>query len=435
MKSCVSTSTELERALLGSMLISREAFEKGCGCLRVEDFGEIEHQIIFSTMQKMFRDGTPCDNITLMDALGTDLQTAGGITYITKLSLAVPSGANAAYYINGVMSASGQRHLVAGLQRVLDDIKTGADSDYISDAQSVIDGVKAIGSGTVAPVGDKFLSAVLSIGAKDSGLKTGFLALDTKLRGLKPGHMTVIGARPSMGKTSFGMNIAVNVAMQDKVVAAFSLEMNEEDIVRRAVMSTALYSDIDAQSGDPKQVASAAETAGTLSKTKLYVIDDALTVDKMKARCYAIRQQEKALDLVVIDYLGLIQGRGKSRDRVSEVSEISRSVKLMARELNVPVLILSQLSRNPEQRNDHRPMLSDLRESGAIEQDADEVLFLYRPAVYDTSKDEKEATVIIAKNRNGRTGECNLLWDGEHFRFYEHEIDFDAIGEDEQICM
>ena len=177
------------------MLISREAFEKGCGCLRVEDFGEIENQIIFSTMQKMFHDGTPCDNITLMDALGTDLQTAGGITYITKLSLAVPSGANAAYYINGVMAASGQRHLVAGLQRVLDDIKTGADSDYISDAQSVIDGVKAIGSGTVAPVGDKFLSAVLSIGAKDSGLKTGFLALDTKLRGLKPGHMTVIGAR------------------------------------------------------------------------------------------------------------------------------------------------------------------------------------------------------------------------------------------------
>lgn len=417
------------------MLINREAFEKGCGALRVVDFSEAEHQTIFAAMQKMFRDGIPCDNITLMDALGADLQTAGGIAYITELSLAVPSGANAARYIQSVMEQSSERRLRDGLQAVLDEMNTGDGADHVAAAQGVIDGVRATGSGTVAPVGGDFLVAAARIGDRNTGLSTGFLVLDVSMGGLKPGYMTVVGARPSMGKTALATNIAVAAALSGKTVAVFSLEMSREDVLQRAVISRSLCSEYDARMRELSAVKPLLAAAGELSKVPLYVLDDVITVDAIKSRCYAIRQQASRLDLIVIDYLGLIQGKGKSKDRVSEVSEISRSIKLMAKELNVPVLILSQLSRNPELRNDHRPILADLRDSGSIEQDADEVLLLYRPAVYDQNADKTEATVTIAKNRNGRTGDCSLLWDGEHFRFYEQEIDFDAIEEGEQLCM
>lgn len=417
------------------MLINREAFEKGCGALRAEDFSKVEHRIIFAAMQNMFRKNIPCDNVTLMDALGADLQTAGGIAYITELSLTVPSGANAARYIQSVMEQSSERRLRDGLQAVLDEMNTGDDADHVAAAQDVIDGVRATGSGTVAPVGGDFLIAAARIGDRNTGLSTGFLVLDVSMGGLKPGHMTVVGARPSMGKTALATNIAVAAALSSKTVAVFSLEMSREDVLQRAVISRSLCSEYDVRMRELSAVKPLLAAAEELSRVPLYVLDDVITVDAIKSRCYAIRQQASRLDLIVIDYLGLIQGKGKSKDRVSEVSEISRNVKLMAKELNVPVLILSQLSRSPELRADHRPVLSDLRDSGSIEQDADEVLLLYRPAVYDQNADSKEAIVTIAKNRNGRTGDCSLLWDGEHFRFYEQEIDFDAIEEGEQLCM
>ncbi len=255
------------------------------------------------------------------------------------------------------------------------------------------------------------------------GIPTGFSGLDKVMTGLNRSDLILLAARPAMGKTSFALNVAMNVAMKaKKKVAIFSLEMSKEQLVERVLSSDARVKGDNMRTGNlaPEEWVRMAVAAKDIAKAPVFIDDSAgITVPEMKARL----RREKDLGLVVIDYLQLISSATRNENRVQVVSEITRSLKIMAKELNVPVILLSQLSRGPESRTDHRPMLSDLRESGAIEQDADLVLFLYRDAYYnEDSQEQNVAECIIAKNRHGETGKVKLAWDGEHTKFSSLEI-------------
>lgn len=411
---------EAEKSALGAALLSAEAYARITAELSVEDFTATEHQIIFSTIKKMHDEGKPLDSITLMDALGHELTPAGGIEYITELSLFIPSAANVEYYIGIVREESRKRHMICDLERVIAGIQSGdPDVNYLEQTEAALQKAQSRTISTVSMIGDIVLAAFTEIvEGKRRGVSSGFAILDRTLGGLRKGHVCVIAGRPSMGKTSFAANIAAALASEDKTVAFFSLEQPQIDVIKRVLIAVSGCSQYDAQAQNETQLRRLGEVLEGTSKWKLSVVDDAYTLDAIKERCYAVKRKTKALDLVVIDYLQLVKVRQrKGGTREQEVSELSRSIKLLARELDCPILLLSQLSRAPEQRADHKPILADLRESGAIEQDADEVIFLYRPWVYDKSQDPKEAAIIVAKNRDGEIGEIEAEWDGEHFKY------------------
>lgn len=406
-----------EKAVLGSALLSREALEKICGEVRPDDFERPEHQEIFAAIAKMYGNNEPVDPIMVADKLNG---RAGGIQYLTELATGTVSAANVEYHIAVLLDASRKRHTISGLREVVKDMKTGKDDEYLDRMQSVIDAARARGGRKVSRVGKDFEAAVFALVGGEEGLTTGFQALDLTIGGLKRGHLTIIGARPSVGKTSLAMNIAVNMALFDRTVAVFSLEMSREDVLQRAVISYAKCSKdelVSTEAADKMM-----NTAKRLSTTRLYLSDNAYTVEAIKSQCYAIKQQERQLDLVAIDYLGLIQTNIRNRTRENEVSDLSRKIKLLAKELNTPVVLLCQLNRAIESRNDGKPRLSDLRESGAIEQDADEVLFLHRP-----DPQSEDATIIVAKNRNGRTGEVNVKWRGKYFLYEDETVEWEEL--------
>lgn len=402
-----------EKAVLGSALLGREALERICGELRPDDFERPEHQEIFSAIFALFNANEPVDPVTVADKLGGRV---GGIQYITEIVTGTVSAANVDYHIKVVLEESRKRHAISGLREVVKDMKSGKDEGYLDRMQGVIDAVRARGGRKVSRVGKDFDAALYGLINGAEGLTTGFQVLDQTLGGLKRGHLTIIGARPSVGKTSLAMNIAVNMALFDRTVAVFSLEMPREDVLQRAIISYAKCSRDEMFSGGQEAVDRIQNAVSKLSATRLYLSDNAYTVEAIRSQCYAIKQQERELDLIAIDYLGLIQSSLRNRTRENEVSDISRKIKLLAKELNVPVVLLCQLNRAIEGRNDGRPRLSDLRESGAIEQDADEVLLLHRP-----DPQSENASIIVAKNRNGQTGELSVKWYGKYF-LYEDEI-------------
>lgn len=419
-------SIEAEKTALGSALLSAEAHVRVTTELRVDDFTTEAHQIIFRTMKRMHDDSVALDSITLMDALGHELEVAGGIGYITELSLCVPSAANVEYYIGIMREQSRRRHLMEDLERIITGIQSGDnDVDYLEQTEAALQNAHSRTASKVEMIGDLVLSAFTEIvEGKQRGMATGFVVLDQILGGLKKGHVCVVAGRPSMGKTSFATNIAANMAGEGKAVAFFSLEQPRIDVIKRAMIAVSGCSEYDAQAQNQKQLERLGSVLEDVGKWPLAVVDSAYTVEAIKEQCYAVKRKTKALDLVVIDYLGLMKARSrKNGTREQEVAELSRSIKLMARELDCPVVLLSQLSRAPEQRADHKPILADLRESGAIEQDADEVIFLYRPYVYDKQADPKEAVIIVAKNRDGDTGEIDAEWDGEHFTYTDAEFE------------
>lgn len=431
-------SIEAEKSALGSALVSAVAYARVTTELRVDDFTSEAHQLIFSTMKRMHGDGVALDSVTLIDALdgARSLAAAGGVIYITELSLFVPSAANVGYYIRIIREHSRKRHLVEDLERVITGIQSGDnDVDYLEQTEAALQNAHSRTVQKVEMIGDLALSAFTEIvEGKQRGMSTGFIILDQTLGGLKKGHVCVVAGRPSMGKTSFATNIAASVAQEGKTVVFCSLEQPRIDVIKRAMIAVSGCSECDAHAGNETQLERLGGVLEDVGKWQLAVIDDAYSVDAIKEQCYAVKRKTKALDLVVIDYLGLIKPRSrKNGTREQEVAELSRSIKLMARELDCPILLLSQLSRAPEQRSDHKPILADLRESGAIEQDADEVIFLYRPYVYDKQADPKEAVIIVAKNRDGDTGEIDAEWDGEHFRY--NDVVFEEVPLPEEIKM
>ena len=424
---------EAEQSVLGAMLIKKEAITQAQELLRPDDFYREAHRIVFETMLELAGDNEAVDLVTLTEALRKKemLEKVGGISFITALANYVPTAANIVYHAQIVKEKSELRHLIDAATEIAsaayeatDDVK-----DIMDDAEKKILAVAANQTGgAFEPIRNIVIDTVGRVETLYenqgglTGISTGFRDLDRDTSGLQKSDLILVAARPSMGKTAFTLNIATYAALHGHTVAFFSLEMSKEQLVQRMLCSEG---GIDSQRLRTGQLEDAdwdrlINTADRISKASIY-IDDTAGINVMDLRSKARRlKAEHGLDLIVIDYLQLMQGRpNKNGDnRQQEISEISRSLKALARELNVPVIALSQLSRSVEARQVKRPMLSDLRESGSLEQDADIVMFLYREDYYDKDTEHKNQTeVIIAKHRNGPVDTVNLYFQKEYTKF------------------
>ena len=429
-------SLEAEQSVLGAILIDPTCMDHLAGILSAEDFMLEEHRDVFSAMQKMYLRSKTIDVVTLLDELVRDgvYDEAGGKDYIRLISEIVPSAANVKDYAEIVRDKSMLRALIGAC----DDITAMAYSEQEDTAHLVEmaeQKIFAIAEGrenkgfthirdALVQVYDR-LHLLAENKAEALGMPTGFSGLDRVLVGLGKSDLVLVGARPGMGKTSFAMNLATHAAITTKkTVCIFSLEMSAEQLVSRVMSSEALIDSYRLRSGEltDEDWGKLAHAASRLSNCDILIDDTVgLTVTGMKAKL----RRTKNLGLVVIDYLQLMQSDRRIDNRVNEVAEISRGLKLLAKELQVPVICCAQLSRGPESRTDKRPMLSDLRDSGAIEQDADIVLFLYRDEYYKSEKDEPQniAEVIVAKNRHGSTGNVKMGWFGQYTKFTTLEED------------
>ncbi|HOV25192.1 MAG TPA: replicative DNA helicase [Pseudobacteroides sp.] len=427
---------EAEQSVLGSMLLDKEVIPVVTEILKSEDFYRADHKEIFEAIMDLFDAGEPIDLITVSEQLklrGT-IDNIGGLEYLTNIASAVPTTANAKHYAKIVEEKSTLRKLIKASSEIVNmGYEASEELSYIVDKaeKSIFDVLQKRGTQGFSPIKDVLvdtfnkLEELYNNKGHITGIPTRFVDLDHKTSGLHNSDLILIAARPAMGKTAFALNIAQNAAIYSGVpVAIFSLEMSKEQLVSRILCSEAMVDSQKVKTGkledeDWKKIARA---LGPLSEAPIYIDDTpGISISEIRAKCRRLKL-EKNLGLVVIDYLQLMQGRGRSESRQQEISEISRSLKILAKELNVPVITLSQLSRAAEQRADHRPILSDLRESGAIEQDADIVMFLYRDDYYNPDTDKKNiAEVILAKHRSGSTGTIELTWLGAYTKFANME--------------
>lgn len=424
-------SLEAEQAVIGSMLIDPACIAEVIEQLRPEDFYAEEHQRIFETIYSMFNGALKIDAVTVLDRLKAQgyYDEAGGRAYLMQLMEVTPTAANVREYAAIVRDKSMLRAIAqaaADIEKLAYEGAGGA-SEIAELAEQKIYNVR---QGREIKGLSHIKSVIMDLYAQldersrsDSdipGISTGFRELDQALTGLNKSDLILIAARPGMGKTAFALNIALNAAKASgKDVVVFQLEMSKDQLASRFLASEALLDSQKLKTGNLNQDdwVKIARATSVLARTHIYVDDNpAITVAEIKAKC---RRLGDSLGLIVIDYIQLMQSGGRRSDnRVQEVAEISRSLKIMAKELNVPVVCLSQLSRAAEQRADKRPMLSDLRESGAIEQDADIVMFIYRDDYYDAeSEDKNVAEIIIAKNRHGATSTIELQWIGQYTTF------------------
>ncbi len=427
-------SIEAEQSVVGAMLMDKDAIVAASETISREDFYQVSYGIIFESMVELFNEGKPADLITLQERLKEkDVpEEISSLEFVRELITAVPTSANVKYYAQIVYEKSMLRRLIKLNEEIANICYVGAEpmEEILETTEKrIFELLRNRNTGDYVPIKEIVLNALDRIEKASkskgtvTGIPTGFLDLDYKLSGLQPSDLVLVAARPSMGKTAFVLNIAQHVAFKtNRSVAVFSLEMSKEQLVNRLF---SLESQVDSQSlrtGNLKDSdwEKLIESAGIIGKSKL-IIDDTpeISVTELRSKCRKYKL-EYDLELIIIDYLQLMSGSiGKRSDsRQQEISEISRSLKAIARELNVPVIALSQLSRAVEQRPDHRPMLSDLRESGAIEQDADVVMFIYRDDYYNKDTDTpNQAEIIIAKQRNGPIGTINLAWLPDYTKF------------------
>jgi len=417
---------EAEQAVLGSILLEADALLTAMERLRPEDFYQPVHRMIYETMIELGEEGQPIDLVTLTAALQDKqrLEEAGGVDYLSRLLSVVPTAANVDYYARIVEEKSLLRRLIRTATEIVQEGYAGAEDVglLLSDAEQRILEIsnRRTDSGFVS-IRDVLMDVFEQIEylyhhkGGVTGIPSGFPDLDRMTSGFQRSDLIIVAARPSVGKTAFALNIAQNVGVRAReTVAIFSLEMSASQLVQRMICAE---SNVDAGrlrtgklEGDDWEKLTMA--IGALSEADIYIDDTpGITVTDIRAKLRRLKK-ERGLGLVVIDYLQLIQGRGRpGENRQQEVSEISRTLKQIARELEVPVIALSQLSRGVEQRQDKRPMLSDLRESGSIEQDADIVAFLYRDDYYDRETEKKNIIeIIIAKQRNGPVGTVELVF-------------------------
>ncbi len=420
-----------EQSLLGSVLIDPQALNDVAEIITAQDFYLTEHAQIYTAMHELFLINKEIDVVTLINMLVTKgiYDKSGGEDYIRALYQAVPNALNIKDYATIVK----QKSLLRNLIEACSDISEKAYSEE-GDAGQLVDYAEstifdlAQGRDTKSfrhirdVIGSVYtnLHTIATEGDAAQGTKTGFSGIDNVLAGMGNSDLILVGARPGMGKTSFALNIATNVALQTKKnVCIFSLEMSAEQLVTRVISSEAMVDSYALRTGklDTKQWEDIATATTRLAGCDILIDDTSgISVTGMKGKLRRVRN----LGLVVIDYLQLMQSDRRNDNRVQEVADISRALKIMAKELNVPIICCAQLSRGPESRTDKRPMLSDLRDSGAIEQDADTVIFLYRDEYYDAGKSDEEgniAEVIIAKNRHGSTGTVKVGWIGRFTKF------------------
>ena len=424
---------EAEQAIIGSMLTDKDAVIAAIEILREQDFYREDNRIIYSAIQNLYNRSEPIDIITLKAELKSmgKLEAVGGLEYIVQLPDRVPTTSNVEQYIKIVEEKSMLRALI----KTADELIT-LGYDPTQEVEQVIDTAEKKIFEVMQKKNQKGYSSMKDIlidtftqleqlyNQKEmiTGVPTGFADLDYRTSGLHNSDLILVAARPAMGKSAFALNIATHAAVRGKVpVAIFSLEMSKEQMANRILCSEAMVDSAKVRTGkiDDEEWGKLAAASGELSEAGIYIDDTpGISVMEIRAKCRKMKL-EKNIGLVVIDYLQLVQGSNrKGGSREQEIAEISRSLKILAKEINVPVIALSQLSRAPEQRVDHRPMLSDLRESGSIEQDADIVMFLYRDDYYNEDTDKKNiAEVIIAKHRSGATGTVELLWLGNYTKF------------------
>ncbi len=422
---------EAEQSIIGSLLIDRNALSEVSGRLKPKAFYLEKHQEIYEAILELYENSLPVDIITLTDVLakrGT-LEKVGDVDYIASLANAVPTTANVLHYVSIVEDKALLRSLIEASSKIVDLSYQGTmeGTEVLSEAEKTVfdlsQGMNRSGLESVNLVLDKAFTQLEELCRNKNdftGVPSGFIDLDRKTSGFQNSDLILVAARPAMGKTSFVLNIAVNAALRNYPVAIFSLEMSRLQLVNRLLSSESMVELEKMRTGklDGEDWKKLSYTLGPLSKSPIYIDDNASTnVMEMMSKLRKLKL-EKGLSLVIIDYLQLMEGRKKTDNRQQEISEISRALKIMAKELNVPVIALSQLSRAPETRNDHRPILSDLRESGAIEQDADMVMFLYRDDYYNEESENKNVVeVIIAKHRNGSTGTVELAWIPQFTKF------------------
>lgn len=435
----LSYSLEAEQSVLGSVLIDSSCMNKVAEILIHADYFYLaNHKVIYSTMLDMFTLGEPIDYVTVLDKIKTndELDYSHFKEYLLKLAQIVPTVSNAEFYADIVRDKYNVRILVNTAKEIIEDASNGETdaSELLNSAeQKIFDirrGKDTRGLQKVSEIVMQTFDRLDMINFQDAGeyigVPTGIKDLDRVIMGLNKSDLILLAARPGMGKTSFALNIAENVAInKGKKVAFFSLEMSKEQLVSRILSTKGQIPGQTLRLGklSDKEWERLIEAGDIVSKSPIYIDDTpGITIPEMKAK---LRRLGKC-DLVVIDYLQLMSSARRIENRVQEVSEITRNLKIMAKELDVPVLTLSQLSRASEQRTDHKPVLSDLRDSGSIEQDADIVLFLYREGYYDSAEvdenqDRNSGECIVAKNRHGETRSVPLHWQGEYMRFTAQE--------------
>ena len=433
LKRVLPHSTEAEQSVIGSMIIDREAITIASEIISGEDFYGKQYGVIFDTMVELNDEGKPVDLVTLQDRLREkDVPPEiSSLEFVKSMIDWVPTSANVKYYATIVAEKSTLRKLIRLNEEIENTCYTGKENLEVileDTEKKVFELVQKRNTGDYVPIRQVVMNAMDKIekASKNkgnvTGVATGFIDLDYRTAGMQPSDLILVAARPSMGKTAFVLNIAQHVAFKlNQTVAIFSLEMSKEQLVNRLF---SLESRVDSQHLRTGNLSDAEwekliESAGVIGKSNL-IIDDTpgISISELRSKCRKYKLDHD-LKMIIIDYLQLMSGSGRGSDsRQQEISDISRSLKALARELNVPVIALSQLSRAVEQRPDHRPMLSDLRESGAIEQDADVVMFIYRDDYYNKDTDRKGiAEIISAKQRHGPIGTVELVWLPDYTKF------------------
>ena len=426
-------SIEAEQSVVGSMLMGREAIMAASEMLTSDDFYQHQYGVIFDAMVELFNEGKPVDLVTLQDRLKEkDLPPEiTSMEFVRDLLNAVPTSANVRHYATIVSEKAVLRRLIKLSEEIENECYLNKEPVEVileETEKRMFKLLQQRNSGDYVPIRQVVMNTLENIERASktkgnvTGLATGFTDLDYKTSGFQPSDFILVAARPSMGKTAFVLNIAQYMAFKkDKAVAIFSLEMSREQLMNRLFSMEYKVDSQSLRTGNLKdeEWSKLIESAGIIGESNL-IIDDTpgISIAEMRSKCRKYKL-EHGLDIIIIDYLQLMTGSGRGSDsRQQEISDISRSLKALARELNVPVVALSQLSRAVEQRTDHRPMLSDLRESGAIEQDADVVMFIYRDDYYNKDSEDKGiAEIIIAKQRNGPIGTVNLVWLPDYTKF------------------
>lgn len=431
-------SIEAEQSVLGGLMLDNDVWDRVSDVLQEKDFYRADHRLLFRAITTLIRNGQPADLLTVMETLKTtrDLENAGGEVYLFELAKNIPSAANITAYADIVRERSVLRQLIASANEIAESAyhpNGRTVTDLLDFAERKVFQIAEQGSTKVGPVDIKQLIGRAAARVDElfhsdqqlTGISTGFSDLDEMTSGLQPADLIIVAGRPSMGKTSFAMNLAEAAAIKGKKpVLIFSMEMPGESLATRMLSSLGRIDQHRLRTGrledsDFPRIASVVEI---LSQAPMFIDDTAaLNPTEMRSRARRMMREHGQLGLILVDYLQLMQVPGHKENRTAEISEISRSLKQLARELNVPVIALSQLNRSLEQRADRRPVMSDLRESGSIEQDADIIMFIYRDEVYNEDTPEKGiAEILIAKHRNGPIGKVKLTFLGKYTRFENH---------------
>jgi replicative DNA helicase len=434
-------SVEAEQSLLGALLIDNQAFDRVADLVSWQDFYRDDHRRIWRHIARLVEASRPADVVTVLESIeaSEDKDKTGGASYLAALAQNTPSALNIRRYAELVRERAVQRRLAQVATEIAETAlaPTGKDvGQLLDEAESRIFQIAESGARKdqgligISPVLAKVFERIDHLHSQDNpsdvtGVPSGFVDLDRKTAGLQPGDLVIVAGRPSMGKTAFALNIAEHVALHPSVglpVAIFSMEMSASQLAMRMLSSMARVDQTKLRTGrlDNEEWANLTDAIGKLNEARIHVDETAaLNALELRARARRMKREYGKLGLVVVDYLQLMSASTQGENRATEISEISRSLKALAKELDVPVIALSQLSRAVEQRNDRRPLMSDLRESGAIEQDADVILFIYRDEVYAPEKEEARgrAEVIIGKQRNGPIGTIALTFMGQFTRF------------------